>query len=91
MNEASLQELLNFGKRPILVEFDPPRQAAPTAFLPCARELAEAGADLITIADCPVGRANIDACMLAAKMKRAYAATSVIPKFFSLLIVIPHN
>ena len=72
MNESSLQELLNAGKRPILVEFDPPRQNAPSAFLPGARELAEAGADVITIADCPVGRANIDACMLAAKMKREY-------------------
>jgi homocysteine S-methyltransferase len=72
MNESSLQELINEGKRPILVEFDPPRQTAPTAFLPGARELAEAGADVITIADCPVGRANIDACMLAAKMKREY-------------------
>ena len=72
MNESSLQELLNAGRRPILVEFDPPRQTAPTAFLPGARELVEAGADVITIADCPVGRANIDACMLAAKMKREY-------------------
>ena len=70
MNHTSLEELLSRKARPILVEFDPPRQTAPSEFLSSAGELAEAGADVITIADCPIGRANIDACMLAAKMKR---------------------
>ena len=70
MNQLSLEDLLNRGRRPILVEFDPPRQTAPADFFPGAKELCEAGADVITIADCPIGRANIDACMLAAKMKR---------------------
>ncbi len=72
MNQASLQDLLARRQRPILVEFDPPRQTMPAAFLPGAKELCEAGADVITIADCPIGRASIDASMLAAKMKREY-------------------
>ena len=72
MNQAPLQALLSEKKRPILVEFDPPRQTDLSAFLPGARELCAAGADVITIADCPVGRVNIDASMMAAKLKREY-------------------
>ena len=72
MNRTSLGDLLSHGKRPILVEFDPPRQTAPAAFLPGAKELCDAGADVITIADCPIGRASIDASLLAAKLKREY-------------------
>ena len=67
-----LSALLEEGRRPILVEFDPPRTVAPEAFLQGAEELTAAGADLITIADCPIGRASIDASLLAAKLKREY-------------------
>ena len=70
--EATLERLLREGRRPILVEFDPPRTVEPDAFLTGARELASAGADLITIADCPIGKASIDASLLAAKLKREY-------------------
>ena len=69
MNKT-LEALLAEGQRPILVEFDPPRQTEPEEFLSGARELWEAGADLITIADCPTGRVSIDASLLAAKLKR---------------------
>lgn len=72
MANASLKELLQGQRRPILVEFDPPRNEGPGAFIAGARELYEAGADVITVADCPIGRASIDACMLAAKLKREY-------------------
>lgn len=72
MANASLEILLRENRRPILVEFDPPRNESPHAFIAGARELYEAGADVITIADCPIGRASIDACMLAAKLKREY-------------------
>lgn len=72
MNVSSLEELLSGRRRPILVEFDPPRQTDLSAFLPGVRELCAAGADVITIADCPVGRVNIDASMMAAKLKREY-------------------
>ena len=69
MNRLPLPELLGTKKRPILVEFDPPRQTDPDTFLSGARELAEAGADMITIADCPIGQVSIDSSLLAAKLK----------------------
>lgn len=72
MNRLPLPELLGTKKRPILVEFDPPRQTDPDTFLTGARELAEAGADMITIADCPIGQVSIDSSLLAAKLKREY-------------------
>ncbi|MBR6186319.1 MAG: methylenetetrahydrofolate reductase [Clostridia bacterium] len=72
MNEKSLQELLEQKARPILVEFDPPRQTAPQDFLAGAQELCRGGADVITIADCPIGRASVNACMLAARLKREF-------------------
>ena len=72
MNEKSLQELLEQKARPILVEFDPPRQTAPVDFLSGALELGQGGADVITVADCPIGRASVNACMLAARLKREY-------------------
>ena len=72
MADASLEQMLKDGRRPILVEFDPPRNESPETFITGARELYAAGADVITIADCPIGKASIDACMLAAKLKREY-------------------
>lgn len=72
MNEKSLRELLEQKSRPILVEFDPPRQTAPGDFLAGAQELCRGGADVITIADCPIGRVSVNACMLAARLKREY-------------------
>ncbi|MBQ9300399.1 MAG: methylenetetrahydrofolate reductase [Clostridia bacterium] len=72
MNGRALEELLEQKARPILVELDPPRQTDPATFLSAARELAEAGADVITVADCPVGRVGIDASLLAAKLRREY-------------------
>ena len=72
MAEDSLEKLLNEKRQPILVEFDPPRNESPEAFIAGARALYAAGADIITIADCPIGKASIDASMLAAKLKREY-------------------
>ena len=69
---GGLQALLDAGKRPILAELDPPRDTVSEAFFAAALELKEAGADLITVADCPIGRASADACMVAAKLRREY-------------------
>ena len=63
---------LRRGEKPVLVELDPPRSADPAAFLSGAEELYRAGADAITVADCPIGRASMDASVLAAKLKREY-------------------
>lgn len=66
-----LRKLLR-GEKPILVELDPPRSADTASFLSGAVALCRAGADAITVADCPIGRASMDACLLAAKLKREY-------------------
>ena len=55
MPGASLERMLHEKRRPILVEFDPPRNESPEAFIGGAQALYEAGADVITIADCPIG------------------------------------
>ena len=72
MVSIPLKHLLEQKARPILVELDPPRQTDPATFLAGAGELAAAGADVITVADCPVGRVGIDASLLAAKLRREY-------------------
>ena len=63
---------LRRAEKPILVELDPPRSADTALFLSGAQALSRAGADAITIADCPIGRASMDACLLAAKLKREF-------------------
>lgn len=61
---------LKEGRKPILVEMDPPRSALLGGFIEGARALCSSGADAITIADCPIGRASLDASILACKLKR---------------------
>ena len=68
----TLQQLLESGARPILAELDPPRDTVPEAFFDAARALHGAGADVITVADCPIGRASADACMVSARLRREY-------------------
>ena len=68
--QSRILQMLRRGEKPILVELDPPRSADTAVFLGGAQILTRAGADAITIADCPIGRARMDACLLAAKLKR---------------------
>ena len=70
--DSAILQKLRRGEKPILVELDPPRSAEPAAFLAGAEALCRAGADAITVADCPIGRASMDACMLAARLKREF-------------------
>lgn len=65
-----LAEKLDAGQRIAAVELDPPVDADVSGFLTGARRLVEAGADTITIADCPIARPRVDSCMLAAKLRR---------------------
>ena len=53
-----------------LVELDPPRSADIGGFMEGARQLEQEGADAITIADCPIGRARMDSSLLACKLSR---------------------
>lgn len=61
---------LEQGRRITLVELDPPRSADIGDFMEGARQLEQAGADAITIADCPIGRARMDSSLLACKLSR---------------------
>lgn len=56
----------------VAVELDSPLDADTGFFVSSAVQLSRAGADVITIADCPIGRARADSSMLAAKLRREY-------------------
>lgn len=57
-------------QKPFAVELDSPADADPTRFLAGAEELRDAGADIITIADCPIARARMDSSIMACKLRR---------------------
>lgn len=61
---------LEQGRRITLVELDPPRSTDIGGFMEGARQFEQAGADAITIADCPIGRARMDSSLLACKLSR---------------------
>ena len=65
-----LRDKLEAGKRIIAVELDPPADDDISFFLDGVRTLKGAGADLVTIADCPIGRPRADSSLLACKVKR---------------------
>jgi homocysteine S-methyltransferase len=54
----------------IAVELDPPTDDDGDKFLAGVRALRDAGADAVTIADCPVGRPRADSSLLACKVHR---------------------
>ena len=58
------------GERVVAVELDPPLTPQIDKFLQGAKTLQAAGVDILTIADCPVGRARIDSSLLACKLHR---------------------
>ena len=66
----TLADKLDSGRRVIAVELDPPTDDDLSFFLDGVKVLHEAGADAVTIADCPVGRPRADSSLLACKVKR---------------------
>lgn len=60
-------------QKPFAVELDPPEAADLTKFMQGAQELRDSGADIITIADCPIARARMDSSILACKLHRELA------------------
>ena len=67
---SAFWEKLQRGEKVIAVELDPPMDADLTKFVQGAYDLKESGADVITIADCPVGRVRMDSSLLACKLER---------------------
>lgn len=57
------------GRRIIAVEYDPPQNDSLEDYLKGVGRLKNAGADAITVADCPVGIPHVDSSLLACKLK----------------------
>jgi methionine synthase I (cobalamin-dependent)/5,10-methylenetetrahydrofolate reductase len=68
--QNTLWDKLERGERIIAVELDPPTDDRIDPFMDGVRALQKAGADAVTIADCPVGRPRADSSLLACKIKR---------------------
>lgn len=65
----ALYEMLEAHKKVITVELDSPKDTNLEHFMKNARALQQAGADALTIADCPVAHARMDSTFLACKVK----------------------
>lgn len=63
-------EKLKNKQKVIAVELDSPAGVSCDNFMKGAWELKSAGADIITIADCPIARARMDSSILACKIRR---------------------
>ena len=68
-DDAFLRKL-NAGKKVIAIELDSPKDADLTNYLAGAKRLQAAGADLLTIADCPIARARMDSSLGACRVHR---------------------
>lgn len=67
---SAILEKLQKGEKVIMVELDPPYSPEVGKIMAGAKCLKECGADLITIADSPLGRPRADATMIGAKIIR---------------------
>ena len=69
-NEDVFLRKLNAGEKVIAIELDSPRNADLTGYLEGAKKLQAAGADLLTIADCPIAQARMDSSLVACRVHR---------------------
>ena len=69
--------LCEADKRPFAVELDSPAGPDVSRFMAGARELQRHGAELITVADCPMGRVRADAGIMACKLRRELGMESL--------------
>ncbi len=70
MAESPFYAKLLRKEKVVAVELDPPSDVTLTRFMAGAWELKGAGADILTVADCPIGRARMDASLLVCKIRR---------------------
>ena len=69
-NEDAFLRKLNAGEKVIAIELDSPRNADLIGYLEGAKKLQTAGADLLTIADCPIAQARMDSSLVACRVHR---------------------
>ncbi len=74
----SFKEKLEAGRRVIAVELDPPAGIDLSYLLSATEQAKAAGADIITLADSPLGRTRADSMMVAARLRRETGA-EVLP------------
>ena len=72
------EALCDPARRPFAVELDPPELADTADYMRKAAALRDAGADIITLADCPVARPRMDSSLLACKLQRLHGFCSGI-------------
>ncbi len=76
--ESLLRKKMEEGRRVIAVELDPPPDIDLTHLLSATRQAMTAGADVITLADSPLGRTRADSMMVAARLRRE-TGSEVLP------------
>ncbi len=76
--DNDIMKKLFSGERIIAVELDSPKTVDTSKFIAGALEIKNAGADAITLADCPNARVRMDSSLMACKLKREFGI-EVIP------------
>lgn len=76
--ENLFRNKLEHGKKPIVVEFDPPKDLNMKRYVENVKALSNSGADGITIADCPVARVRVDASLTAYKIKNEIGIEPIV-------------
>ena len=76
--ENLFRNKLEHGKKPIVVEFDPPKDLNMKRYKENVKALSNSGADGITIADCPVARVRVDASLTAYKIKNEIGIEPIV-------------
>lgn len=76
--ENLFRNKLEHGKKPIVVEFDPPKDLNMKRYMENVKALSNSGAAGITIADCPVARVRVDASLTAYKIKNEIGIEPIV-------------
>lgn len=76
--ENLFRNKLENGKKPIAVEYVPPKNLDMEKYIDNVKKYYEHGVDAITIPDCPVARVRVDASYTAYKIKREVGIDPVV-------------
>lgn len=77
-DQRSFIERLESGKKVIAVELDPPYDSNDEKIMNCVKALKNTSADIITIADSPMGRSRVDSLLMSLKIAAKHEV-SVMP------------
>lgn len=78
-NNIFIEKMCNNSSKVIVVEYDPPLTVTGDEVSASARLMEDVGADAISIADNPLGKARADATLIASRVMRDTKALTVIP------------